>query len=134
MEDWFKARNSWGEIISAMTDEEAGQFAKAIWQLATTGSTSGEMDSAVRFAVMMASKTLKDDMDKRQSYTESRRDNGSKGGRPRRTENHMVDEKTIDNHMVSEESTDNHKVSDEEAENHMVFKKTIEINKHSKNE
>ena len=37
MREWFKARNLWGAAISALSDEEAGRLAKAIWAYTMNG-------------------------------------------------------------------------------------------------
>lgn len=37
MKEWFKARNVWGAAISALSDDEAGRLAKAIWSYTMNG-------------------------------------------------------------------------------------------------
>ena len=37
MKEWFKARNIWGAAITALSDEEAGRVAKAIWAYTMDG-------------------------------------------------------------------------------------------------
>lgn len=37
MREWFKARNVWGAAINALSDEEAGRLAKAIWSYTMDG-------------------------------------------------------------------------------------------------
>ena len=37
MREWFKARNVWGAAINALSDEEAGRLAKAIWTYTMDG-------------------------------------------------------------------------------------------------
>ena len=39
MKEWFRARNIWGAAIRTMTDEEAGQLAKAVFSYTMTGET-----------------------------------------------------------------------------------------------
>ena len=37
MKEWFKARNIWGAAITALSDEEAGRVAKAVWAYTMDG-------------------------------------------------------------------------------------------------
>ena len=85
MDDWFKARLGWADVMQCMTDTEAGQFAKAVWDFARTGVTP-DVDGSVKFAVMMAINTLSEDLKKRTAFCEKQRENGLKGGRPKKTQ------------------------------------------------
>lgn len=40
MKEWFKARNVWGAVLSALPDEDAGRLAKAIWTYTMTGEVT----------------------------------------------------------------------------------------------
>lgn len=102
MDDWFKARLSWSDVMDCMTDTEAGQFAKAVWQYARTGELP-EIDVSIRFAVIMATNILKDDQKKREEYCAIKRENGMKGGRPKKSES----KQKPNNLMVSEETEQN---------------------------
>ena len=37
MKEWFKARNIWGAAITALSDDEAGRLAKAVWAYTMDG-------------------------------------------------------------------------------------------------
>lgn len=54
MKEWFKARNVWGAVITALPDEEAGRIAKAVWTYTMTGEIT-ELDGACKgiFAMIL---------------------------------------------------------------------------------
>jgi hypothetical protein len=60
MKEWFKARNVWGAAISALTDEEAGRLAKAIWSYTMTG-TAATFEGAGKGIYAMILMTLAQD-------------------------------------------------------------------------
>ena len=39
MKEWFKARNIWGTIIEALTDEQVGRLMRAVWAYTANGET-----------------------------------------------------------------------------------------------
>lgn len=63
MKDWFKARNIWGAAIAALTDEEAGRLAKAIWSYTMTGKIK-EIEGAEKGIYAMILLTLGQDAER----------------------------------------------------------------------
>ena len=78
MRDWFKFHTSWLEILNAMEDEEAGILLKQIFRFVTTGERETVHGIGSMVYGMIISQILKDE-----AFIESRRINGSKGGRPK---------------------------------------------------
>lgn len=60
MKEWFKARNIWGAAITALTDEEAGRVAKAIWSFTMNGEIT-EIEGAGKGILAMILMTLGQD-------------------------------------------------------------------------
>ena len=63
MKDWFKARNIWGAAITALSDEEAGRLAKAIWAYTMTGEVM-EIEGAGKGILAMILLTLGQDAER----------------------------------------------------------------------
>ena len=63
MKDWFKARNIWGAAITALSDEEAGRLAKAIWAFTMNGEIT-EIEGAGKGILAMILLTLGQDAER----------------------------------------------------------------------
>ena len=63
MKEWFKARNIWGAAITALSDEEAGRLAKAIWAFTMDGEIM-EIEGAGKGILAMILMTLTQDEEK----------------------------------------------------------------------
>lgn len=79
MKDWFKARNIWGAAITALTDEEAGRLAKAIWAFTMDGEIR-ELEGAGKGILAMILMTLGQDAEKDDKISDVRAIAGKKGG------------------------------------------------------
>jgi len=71
VKDWFKARNIWGAAISALSDEEAGRLAKAIWAYTMDGEIT-EIDGAGKGIFAMILLTLGQDAERDDEISEKR--------------------------------------------------------------
>lgn len=76
MKDWFKARNIWGAAISALSDEEAGRLAKAIWAYTMNGEVV-ELEGAGNGIFAMILLTLGQDAE-RDDDISAKRSNAAK--------------------------------------------------------
>lgn len=76
MKDWFKARNIWGAAITALSDEEAGRLAKAIWAFTMNGEVT-EIEGAGKGIFAMIMMTLAQD-EERDSDISAKRSNAAK--------------------------------------------------------
>ena len=79
MKDWFKARNIWGAAINALSDEEAGRLAKAIWAYTMKGEIQ-DLEGSVNGTFAMILLTLEQDAEKDDRISEVRAIAGQKGG------------------------------------------------------
>lgn len=79
MKDWFKARNIWGAGILSLSDEEAGQFVKALWQYTMNGEVI-ELSGAAKGIMAIAMMTLSADDDAANALSATRAAAGAKGG------------------------------------------------------
>ena len=79
VKEWFKARNVWAGAFAALTDEEAGRLAKALWTYTTTGEQS-ELSGNEKGCFAMIVFTLQQDESESGTLSEKRRSAGSKGG------------------------------------------------------
>ena len=71
MKEWFKARNVWGATILALSDEEAGRIAKAIWSYTMNGEIM-QLSGAEKGILPMILMTLSQD-EKRDSEISAKR-------------------------------------------------------------
>lgn len=71
MKEWFKARNIWGAAINSLSDEEAGQLAKAIWAYTMTGELT-DIDGAGKGILAMIMMTLSQDEERDGEISEKR--------------------------------------------------------------
>lgn len=71
MKDWFKARNIWGAAISALSDEEAGRLAKAIWAFTMNGEIQ-TIEGAGKGILAMILLTLGQDAERDDEISEKR--------------------------------------------------------------
>ena len=71
MKDWFKARNIWGAAISALSDEEAGRLAKAIWAFTMDGEVQ-TIEGAGKGILAMILLTLGQDAERDDEISEKR--------------------------------------------------------------
>ena len=78
MRDWFKARNIWGAAITALSDEEAGKLAKAIWSFTMNGEIV-EIDRAGKGILAMILMTLSQDAERDGEISEKRAIAGKSG-------------------------------------------------------
>ena len=76
MKDWFKARNVWGATILALSDEEAGKIAKAIWAYTMNGELI-PLEGSARGIFPMILLTLQQD-EERDSDISAKRSNAAK--------------------------------------------------------
>lgn len=106
-----------------MTDEEVGKYIRLLCRQHQKGHIKPELMQGLSEEVLdkfqkdskgnYYNKRLKDEIEKREKYAESRRQNGLKGGRPKKDmQNHMQ------NHMVStDKSTEKHTENENENKN-----------------
>ena len=80
MKDWFKARNIWGAAITALSDEEAGRLAKAIWAYTMTGEIQ-PIEGAGKGILAMILMTIGQDEERDSEISAKRAYVGSIGGR-----------------------------------------------------
>lgn len=78
MKDWFKARNIWGAAITALSDEEAGRLAKAIWAFTMHGEIM-EIEGAGKGILAMILMTLGQDAERDGEISEKRSLAGKSG-------------------------------------------------------
>lgn len=73
----------WGEIFDSLTDQDAGQLVKHLYQYVR--DLDPQTDNKLVEAVFIGMRqTLKRDLKKYEVYTEKQRLNGKKGGRPKK--------------------------------------------------
>lgn len=80
MNEWFKARNVWGATILALSDEEAGRIAKAIWSFTMNGEIV-ELSGAEKGIFPMILMTLQQDEAHNAEVSAKRAAVGSLGGK-----------------------------------------------------
>lgn len=80
MKEWFKARNVWGAAITALSDEDAGRLAKAIWKYTMDGEIT-EIQGAGSGVFAMILMTLGQDEEYDSGLSKVRAIAGSKGGK-----------------------------------------------------
>ena len=80
MKEWFKARNVWGATILALSDEEAGRIAKAIWSFTMNGEIV-ELSGAEKGIFPMILMTLEQDEAHNAEVSAKRSAIGSLGGK-----------------------------------------------------
>lgn len=80
MKEWFKARNIWGAAICALSDEEAGRLAKALWSYTMTGERQ-EIQGAENALLAMILLTLSEDEKRDAEISTVRALAGAKGGK-----------------------------------------------------
>ena len=80
MQDWFKARNIWGASIDALSDDEAGRLAKAVWAYTMRGEMR-ELSGAVGAVFALILMTLQQDEQAMTELSQKRAEAGAKGGK-----------------------------------------------------
>ena len=80
MNIWFKARNVWGATILALSDDEAGRLAKAIWTFTMTGKIL-PLDGAEKGIFPMILMTLEQDEAHNAEVSAKRAAVGALGGK-----------------------------------------------------
>lgn len=80
MKEWFKARNVWGATILALSDEEAGRIAKAIWSFTMNGEIM-QLEGAEKGIFPMILMTLMQDEAHNAEVSAKRAEVGALGGR-----------------------------------------------------
>ncbi len=80
MKTWFKARMTWGAGINAMTDEEAGRFAKALWKY-ETDHDEAELQGTEKVLFALALMELRQDEQAEAELSNVRAEAGRKGGK-----------------------------------------------------
>lgn len=73
MKEWFKARNVWGATILALSDDEAGRIAKAIWAYTMNGELI-PLNGAEKGIFPMILMTLQQDEEKENDISAKRSD------------------------------------------------------------
>lgn len=81
--EWFKAYASWQNALELLSDEQAGRLMKAIWHYASCGEVT-PMAGVEGMAFAMILPQMQKDEAAHDAFVESRRINGSKGGRPKK--------------------------------------------------
>lgn len=129
MNEWFKARNVWGAAITALSDEEAGRLAKAIWAYTMDGELI-EIDGAGKGIFALIMMTLKQDEEhnaeislKRSKATEEYRNQKNTND----TKKHqMISNDIKSNQMISNDDNKNknkskNKNKEKESEQDIMF-------------
>ena len=80
MQDWFKARNIWGASIDALSNDEAGRLAKAMWAYTMRGEMR-ELSGAAGAVFALILMTLQQDEQAMTELSQKRAEAGSKGGK-----------------------------------------------------
>ena len=80
MQDWFKARNNWGAGIETLSDEEAGQFVKALWAYTMRGEEQ-ELSGSAKALYAIALMILKQDEQATAEISQKRAAAGAIGGK-----------------------------------------------------
>lgn len=86
MKDTFLIHKEYQDMIDALTDEQAGAFLKAMMRYAFEGEDPEVDDQSVRLTFIMVRKYIDRMTEKYDRICAVNRENGSKGGRPRKTE------------------------------------------------
>lgn len=114
MMTYTKLLNDLSEVLNEMTDDEAGRLIKAVMNYSATGALPTDLKGGEKYVFI----TIRQQIDRENAEQEDRRktltENGSKGGRPKKTENQEVSGKNLKNQMVFSENL----------KNQMVFEKT----------
>ena len=80
----FIMNREWVTMINRMTDEQAGKLLKAIYHFQTTGEEQEVKDLRVELALEYMIPTFEENESAWLSKSEQNRENGSKGGRPKK--------------------------------------------------
>ena len=117
--------NDWYEVVSMLDDKQAGALVKALFEFEVNGKVPKlDQITAVAFTVMKS--TLERDRKKWEETTQKRRENGLKGGRPKKANGFsqkQTEAKKADN--VNENVSDN----DNESDNASVSKnESVSVN------
>ena len=112
MNEWFKARNVWGATILALSDEEAGRIAKAIWSFTMNGEIM-QLQGAEKGIFPMILMTLQQDEVHNAEVSAKRAAAGSLGGKQKEANaNNCYQLQSNDsncNQMLSNEAIGNNK-------------------------
>lgn len=120
MREWFKARNVWGGAFSALTDEEAGRLAKAIWAYTMTGEIK-ELDGAEKGIFAMILMTLGQD-EEHDAEVSKKRSQATAGIRKQKiSDDDNCDQQWSDdvncNQMISNDIKSNQLISNDDNKN-----------------
>lgn len=77
----FTAYCDWGDILDEMTNEQAGKFAKHLWDYVRDKNPETD-DQLIKIAFSHVKATLKRDLKKWRQRANASRENGKLGGRP----------------------------------------------------
>ena len=110
MKDWFKARNIWGAAITALSDEEAGRLAKAIWAYTMDGEIV-DIDGAGKGIFAMILMTLGQDEEKDADIS-AKRSKATDSIREQKTSNDIKC-----NQMISNDIKPNQLISNDDNKN-----------------
>lgn len=80
MKEWFRSRNVWGAAICALSDEEAGRLAKALWSYTMTGKPPA-LSGAENAVFAMILLQLSEDERRDAEISSVRAAAGAKGGK-----------------------------------------------------
>lgn len=105
MKEWFKARNVWGAAITALSDEDAGRLAKAIWKYTMDGEIT-EIQGAGSGVFAMILMTLGQDEEYDSGISKVRAIAGSMGGK-KKQENIIKAQQTVANDSKSYQTVAN---------------------------
>lgn len=105
MKEWFKARNIWGAAITALSDEEAGRLAKAIWAY-TMNKEVLQLEGAGKGIFAMILMTLGQD-EEYDSYVSEVRSKATQNRRNQKASNDENADQNISNDIKSNQMISN---------------------------
>lgn len=112
----FVAYCDWIDLFEELTDEEAGKLAKHLFRYVNDKNPELE-DRLIKLSFIPIQQTLKRDLKKYENYANKQRENGLKGGRPKKEETQITqaffpEPKKADSVSVSVSVSDNVIVND----------------------
>jgi hypothetical protein len=85
----FLAYCDWIDVFEELTDEEAGKLAKHLFRYVNDKNPELD-DRLLKLSFIPIQQTLKRDLKKYEKYVDKQRENGSKGGRPKKEETQIT--------------------------------------------
>ena len=80
MMEWFKARNTWGELIISLPDDEAGMLAKVLWKYTMYGEVA-ELPEKLKPTFLIMRSQLDWDKEKADEVAAKKAVSGALGGK-----------------------------------------------------